>query len=187
MGPLDTVVVADVDIDLPLLVPHADSSAAGDDHEKGTGPSYVGLTDEQRAAKVEELRKKIAARKAERAIADKVGSPCPWPALLWVVRARGFWGSLPHLLGVLRGRLCQEAERVREIKRREDGQKAIETARELEALQRKREAEKKKKVCQVEGERQGSVSLCCFRPAGCVPPFAMSRRRRRLRKKSSGC
>ncbi len=35
---------------------------------------------------------------------------------------------------------------MREIKRREDGQKAIETARELEALQRKREMEKRKKV-----------------------------------------
>jgi hypothetical protein len=60
---------ADVDIDTPLLVP---VQIEADNHDACTGPSYSGLTEEQRAAKVEELRKKIAQRKAERAVAEKV-------------------------------------------------------------------------------------------------------------------
>lgn len=65
----------DVDIDTPLLVrlpvPGATTGSGSDDDLSMEASRHVGLTEEQRAAKVEELRKKIAARKAERAIAEK--------------------------------------------------------------------------------------------------------------------
>jgi UBX domain-containing protein 1/4 len=68
------------------------------------------MTPAQRAAKVEELKAKIAKRRAERELADK------------------------------------EAERTREIQRRKDGQKMQAAREQLEAEQRKRDAEAARRV-----------------------------------------
>ncbi len=71
-----TFLGTDVDIDTPRLVapPRAGSSVggSGSDNDSDFIGRSAGLTDEQRAAKVEELRKKIAQRKVEQAIAEKV-------------------------------------------------------------------------------------------------------------------
>jgi hypothetical protein len=151
-GVICRLTVADADIDDPVPETAGPLSSSG-----------APLTEEQRRAKVEELRKKIAARKIEKAALEKVMRCRRRRSARWVMNR----GS-PLVVVVL-----QEEERTREIRRREDGQKMIETQRELAEMQRKREMEKRKKVRLGDGLGATSREVSSLCPRRCNSPFAV--------------